>query len=402
MEIEKRLLSHGQEHILRVWQKAQGEEKAALERQIAAIDWDMLGLRESVRPCGKIEPISGISAEELDKRKEELFTIGAQTLREGKLAAVLLAGGQGTRLGSDKPKGAFDMGLTRHLPIFGLLMENLKAACAACSAIVPLAVMTSAKNDGETRAFFKEHGFFGYPEEYVGFFVQDTAACVDFNGKLLLEEKNTLAAAPNGNGGWYTSLVRSGLLEREAFKTVQWFNVFAVDNVLQKIADPVFLGATLTSGCKTGAKVVKKVCPEERVGVLCLENGVPRVVEYYELPSDMANARDTDGELLYRYGVTLNYLFEKNKLEEIAGRGIPVHVVEKKIPYLDERGNKVVPERPNGYKFETLILDLVALMGSCLPCEVVREREFAPVKNAQGVDSVETARALLIKNGVEL
>ncbi len=116
----------------------------------------------------------------------------------------------------------------------------------------------------------------------------------------------------------------------------------------------------------------------------------------------MANARDTDGELLYRYGVTLNYLFEKNKLEEIAGRGIPVHVVEKKIPYLDERGNKVVPERPNGYKFETLILDLVALMGSCLPCEVVREREFAPVKNAQGVDSVETARALLIKNGVEL
>ncbi len=183
---------------------------------------------------------------------------------------------------------------------------------------------------------------------------------------------------------------------------MQWFNVFAVDNVLQNIADPVFLGATIASGCKTGAKVVKKTCPEERVGVLCLEDGVPRVVEYYELPPEMAFARDADGELSYRFGVILNYLFEKNKLEEIADKGIPVHVVEKKIPYCDESGERIVPKQPNGYKFETLILDLIALMGSCLPCEVVREREFAPVKNAQGVDSVETARALLIKNGVKL
>lgn len=402
MDVKQILLSHGQEHILRVWQKAEGEEKAALERQIAAIDWNVLGLRESVRPCGKIEPIAGLSVQDVAARKEEFARLGAAAIREGKLAAVLLAGGQGTRLGSEKPKGAFDMGLTRRLPIFGLLVDQLKKVCAQCAATVPLAVMTSTKNDAETRAFFKEHDYFGYPAEYVGFFVQDTAACVDFNGKLLLEEQNVIAGAPNGNGGWYTSLVRSGLLQQKVYRNIQWFNVFAVDNVLQKIADPVFLGATIASGRKTGAKVVKKACPEERVGVLCLENNVPRVVEYYELPPEMAYARDTDGELSYRYGVILNYLFEKSKLEEIADKGIPVHVVEKKIPYWNEAGEKIVPERPNGYKFETLILDLIALMGSCLPFEVVREREFAPVKNAQGVDSVETARALLIKNGVEL
>ncbi len=402
MDIKKVLLSHGQEHILRVLQKAEGAQKTALERQIAQIDWDTLALRESVRPCGKIEPIAGLSVQDIAARKEEFAKIGTAAIREGKLAAVLLAGGQGTRLGSDKPKGAFNMGLTRDLPIFGLLMDRLKEVCSVCSAYVPLAVMTSGKNDEETRAFFKEHGYFGYPEEYIGFFVQDTAACVDFNGKLLLEEKNTIAGAPNGNGGWYSSLVRSGLLQEKVYRNVQWFNVFAVDNVLQNIADPVFLGATIASGCKTGAKVVKKTCPEERVGVLCLEDGVPRVVEYYELPPEMAFARDSDGELSYRFGVILNYLFEKNKLEEIADKGIPVHVVEKKIPYCNESGERIVPEQPNGYKFETLILDLIALMGSCLPCEVVREREFAPVKNAQGVDSVETARALLIQNGVKL
>lgn len=402
MNLEEQLVLHGQEHILRVLKGLQGAEREAFERRLAAIDWDVLSSRESVRPCGTIEPIEGLSVQEIAARREEFFAVGKKALQEGKLAAVLLAGGQGTRLGSDRPKGTYNMGIHRRLSIFELLMEHLKEVCAQCKCTVPLAVMTSEKNDADTRAFFEEHGYFGYPSEYVGFFVQDMAPSVDFDGKLLLEEKGALALSPNGNGGWYSSLVRSGLLKNAVYKSVEWFNVFAVDNVLQRIADPVFLGATIASGCKTGAKVVKKACPEERVGVLCLEDKKPRVVEYYELSEEMANARDKDGELSYRYGVILNYLFERATLESIAGEGIPVHVVEKKIPCLDERGEKVFPEKPNGYKFETLILDLIALMGSCLPCEVEREREFAPVKNATGVDSVESARALLQKNGVEL
>lgn len=402
MDIKEILTSHGQEHVLRLWERADGAGRAALESRIEAIDWNMISARESVRPKGEIQPISGLSVNDIEERRQEFYEIGKAALLRGELAAVLLAGGQGTRLGSEKPKGTYNMGLTRSISIFELLMNNLKEVCAACSCFVPLAVMTSEKNDKETRAFFAQHGYFGYPQEYIGFFEQETAPSVDFQGKLLMENAQTLACSPNGNGGWYTSLARSGLLAAQPFRKAKWFNVFAVDNVLQRIADPVFLGATIASGCKTGAKVVKKTCPEERVGVLCLAEKKPCVVEYYELSPEMANARDDTGELCYRYGVILNYLFEKEKLEEIAGEGIPVHVVQKKIPFMDERGVFVTPEVPNGYKFETLILDLIELMGSCLPFEVVREREFAPVKNATGVDSVDTARELLKKNGVEL
>ena len=402
MNTEEILRLHGQEHILATLKRLHGERRAALEREIAAVDWGMLSLRERVRPSGNISPIEGLSVEELQKRAPEFAAIGKEAIKAGKLAAVLLAGGQGTRLGSDAPKGTFNMGIKRNLPIFGLLMERLKSVSSACGAYIPLAVMTSEKNDLETRAFFRERSFFGYPENYVDFFVQDTAPSVDFNGKLLLENEGALVRSPNGNGGWYSSLVRSGLLSKAEYRAVAWFNAFAVDNVLQHIADPVFLGATIKSGCKTGAKVVKKARPEERVGVLCLEDGRPRVVEYYELPPEMAHERDENGELAYRYGVILNYLFERAALESIAHLGIPVHVVAKKIPYWSEERGTVEPEEPNGYKFETLILDLVERMGSCLPCEVVREREFAPVKNREGVDSVDTARELLRKNGVEL
>ena len=183
---------------------------------------------------------------------------------------------------------------------------------------------------------------------------------------------------------------------------IEWLNVFSGDNVLQRIADPVFVGATALSGLPCGAKVVRKSCPEERVGVLCLKGGLPQVVEYYELSEEMANARDGKGNLLYSFGVTLNYLFRLTRLKEIAAREIPVHVVKKKIPCIDEGGNPVFPETENGYKYETLILDMVRLAGSCLPFEVEREKEFAPVKNRTGTDSVESARILLQKNGVKL
>ena len=175
-----------------------------------------------------------------------------------------------------------------------------------------------------------------------------------------------------------------------------------MDNVLQRIADPVFIGATLLSGVNCGAKAVAKAYPEERVGVLCEEDGCPAIIEYYELSEEMANRRAKNGVLSYRYGVILNYLFRLSKLEETADRRIPVHIVKKKIEYVDERGEIKKPERENGLKFETLAVDLIRPMESVLPFEVEREKEFAPIKNRTGMDSVETARELLKKNGVEL
>lgn len=402
MNIEELLLSHKQEHILRYIKQLNGAERGELEKQISAIDWDIFqSLDTAQQPKGEITPITGVSLQEIEANKQEYLKTGRAALRAGKVAAVLLAGGQGTRLGSLAPKGAYNIGVSKPLYIFEQLIRNLQEVCTDIGAAVPLLVMTSEKNDGDTRAFFEEHGYFGYPKSHVRFFVQAMAPSVDENGKLLMESKSRLAASPNGNGGWYASIVRAGLLGDALLKNIEWFNVFAVDNVLQRIADPAFVGATILSGRKSGAKVVRKNCPEERVGALCLEDGRPSVIEYYEISPELANLRDGAGELVYSYGVILNYLFEAKTLGRISSEKIPVHVAKKKIPYWN--GSETVqPEKENGYKFETLILDMVRLMGSCLPYEIEREKEFAPVKNQTGVDSVESARELLVKNGVKL
>ncbi|MBO4355223.1 MAG: UTP--glucose-1-phosphate uridylyltransferase, partial [Clostridia bacterium] len=231
---------------------------------------------------------------------------------------------------------------------------------------------------------------------------QEMAPSVDYNGKVYLEEKGRISLSPNGNGGWFSSLVKAGYLSQMKKDGIEWLTVFAVDNVCQRINDPAFVGATLLSGRDCGAKVIAKANPTEKVGVLCLEDGKPSIVEYYEITEDMKNLRDERGELLYKFGVILNYMFNVNKLEDVMNKEMPVHVVEKKIPYIDENAELQKPTSPNGYKFETLVLDMIHLMDTCLPFEVVREKEFAPVKNPTGVDSVESARELLRKNGVEL
>ena len=195
---------------------------------------------------------------------------------------------------------------------------------------------------------------------------------------------------------------KAGLDKDLEKRGIKWLNIYAVDNVLQRIADPVFVGATIASKVNCGAKAVFKNDPYEKVGVLCLDNGKPSVIEYYELTDAMANATDDKGSLLYGYGVIMNYLFNVDKLEEIVNVKIPVHKVRKKVETVNEQGVTYKPEKENGIKFEVLAVDLVALMEKVLPYEVIREREFAPIKNKTGIDSVESARKLLQLNGVKL
>ena len=194
----------------------------------------------------------------------------------------------------------------------------------------------------------------------------------------------------------------TGMLKIVEKAGIQWLNVFAVDNVLQRIADPVFLGATIEKNCVVGAKVVRKNAPDEKVGVMCLEDGKPSIVEYYELTDELMNAKDENGDPAYNFGVILNYLFRKEDLDNMLEKKLPLHVVEKKISCLDAVGQPVSPEAPNGYKYESLVLDMIHQMDSCLPFEVLRNREFAPIKNKTGIDSVESARSLLKENGIEL
>ena len=400
------LETKGQTQLLKYYDELDEAGKAKLLDAIENLNWDFEdSLANPVDLTGKgrdIRPISGMRNAEIEARKAELEAIGVEAIKAGKVAAVLLAGGMGTRLGVDGPKGAYDIGVTKPLYIFEQQMQNLFEVVEKCGVKVPLYIMTSDKNHEQTVSFWKEHNYFGYAEEDVKFFKQDMAPAVDYDGKIILETKDMPALSPNGNGGWFGSLQRAGLCEDLHKRGVEWLNIYAVDNVLQRIADPVFVGATIESGVNCGAKAIFKTDPYEKVGVLCMDGNQPDIIEYYELTDEMANEKDANGDLVYSYGVIMNYLFSLAKLEEIVNQKIPVHIVEKKIECLCEDGVTRKPEKENGRKFETLAVDLIKLMGSVLPYEVIREKEFAPIKNKTGKDSVESARELLKLNGVEL
>lgn len=401
----EKVKQYGQEHVLKYYDELDEAGRAELLGQIAETDFavlDSLKQKDKGVQKGKITPLGAMELAEIEADKEHYSEIGMQAIRAGKVGAVLLAGGMGTRLGSDEPKGVYNIGITKEIYIFERLIVNLLAVVQRTDTWIPLFVMTSDKNHDATVRFLTAHDFFGYKAEYVHFFRQEMAPAAGYDGKIYMECKSRMSTSPNGNGGWYVSMKNTGVLDIVKKYGIEWLNVFAVDNVLQRIADPVFIGAVIEKQCTVGAKVVRKNAPDEKVGVMCLEDGRPSIVEYYELTEELMNAKNEKGEPAYNFGVILNYLFKESALQEMLEKKLPLHVVEKKIPYMDEAGNMVKPEEPNGYKFENLVLDMIHEMDSCLPFEVVRSREFAPIKNKTGVDSVESARALLAENGVEL
>lgn len=404
-EALQKLSPAGQEHLLQYYDELDPRQKDSLLAQIGDLDLSLLDLVKKGAgeiEKGKLEPIGAVTLEEIREKREHYEKRGLEALHAGKVGAVLLAGGQGTRLGLDKPKGMLNVGVHKELYLFEQLISNLLEVVQKADAWIPLFVMTSEKNNEDTTAFFEEHDFFGYQKEYVFFFVQEMAPSVSYDGRIYMEGKGKISTSPNGNGGWFSSLAGAGLLDKIHELGVEWLNVFSVDNVLQKIADPVFAGATMEAGCVCGSKVVAKAGPNEKVGVLCLEDGRPAIVEYYEMTDEMIHSRDENGRLLYNYGVILNYLFEVETLTKIMKENMPTHIVEKKIPYINEQAELVRPEEPNGYKFETLVLDMIHMMDNCLSFEVERSREFAPIKNRTGVDSLESARELMRENGIEL
>lgn len=395
----------GQQHLLKYYNELTAQEQQELLAQIEETDFSVVQyMNAETGPVvrGEISPLAAMQLGEIEEKNAHFTEIGLSAIRANKVGAVLLAGGMGTRLGSDSPKGVYNIGVIRDLYIFECLICNLMRVTEQAGNPIYLFVMTSDKNHEETVSFFNQHEYFGYPQEYIRFFKQEMAPALDYDGKIFLEEKGKVATSPNGNGGWFVSMARNGILDIVRETGIEWLNVFAVDNVLQYIADPAFVGACIEDDCMVGAKVVRKANPDEKVGVICLEDGKPSIVEYYELTDEMRHQKDENGDYAYNFGVILNYLFRVSELERIMSHELVPHRVEKKVNYINAEGKKVKPEKPNGYKFEQLVLDMIHDMGKCLPYEVVREKEFAPIKNKEGIDSVESARALLEKNGVTL
>lgn len=402
--VKEKLQKYDQMQLLRFEDELNDAEKEALYTEIMETDFDVLDniKTRGEMERGKITPIDSMELDEIDARRAEFEEIGLESIRKGEVLAVLLAGGMGTRLGADGPKGVFDIGLTKHVYIFERLITNLMDVVKKAGAYVPLYIMTSDKNHDATVSFLKEHDYFGYDPKYVEFFKQKMAPASDYEGHIYLEGKNKLSTSPNGNAGWYASMIDCGLDKKAKEAGVKWVNIFAVDNVLQRIADPAFVGAVIEGGYVSGAKVVRKVAKDEKVGAMCLEDGKPSIVEYYDMTDELMDAVNEKGDPAYNFGVILNYLFSIEELDEIVNNSLTLHVVEKRIPYLDEKGELVKPESPNGFKFEQLVLDMVHQMKNCIPFEVRREQEFAPIKNKTGVDSVDSARELCKLNGIEL
>ncbi len=404
-EAYRKLEQAGQTHLLAFYDRLTGEEQEKLLSQIESTDFSVtryIGRKDQLQKWTVIAPLPALEIPQIEAERERFTGIGLEALRRGEVAAVLLAGGMGTRLGSDAPKCMYDIGLTKPVYIMQRLIENLKEVTDRAGTEIPFLVMTSDRNHDQTVSFMKEHDCFGYPGEKVVFFRQDMAPAADYEGKVLLESPSSIALSPNGNGGWFESMEKAGILASLKEKGVKWLNVFGVDNVLQRIADPCFIGAVIDRDCESGAKAVRKADRDEKVGALCLEDGHPAIIEYYEMSDELLDARDDQGNPLYNFGVILNYLFRIDALERTLGEDFPTHVVEKKIACIDREGKFVSPDAPNGYKFEKLMIDQIRSLNSCLPYEVDRRKEFAPIKNRTGVDSVESARALCLENGIAL
>ena len=376
-EAYRKLEKYGQLHVLKYYDELDEGQKAELLQQVEETDFSILQYMDHKNAAAEEKNISPIAAMELDevtRRREEFHKIGLEAVRQGKVAAVLLAGGMGTRLGSDDPKCMYDIGLTHPVYIMERLVSNLMDVVNEAGGIfVPFFIMTSDKNHDKTVSFMKKMNYFGYDPSMVFFFKQEMAPAADYNGKVYMETKSRISTSPNGNGGWFLSMKRAGLIDKVHELGIEWLNTFAVDNVLQRIADPVFVGATIASGSACGAKTVRKAAPDEKVGVMCLQNGRPSIIEYYEMTPELMETKNENGDPAYNFGVIMNYLFREKDLERIVDEVLPVHIVEKKIPCLDENGNPVSPAEPNGYKFEQLVLDMVRELDSCLPVEVELE-----------------------------
>ena len=399
--LEKRLNEYGQSHLLSAFDGLTEEEKIRFSEELCAVDFEIFERAKHFeeKTYENLTPMPIFYAKRAEKEKEELEAIGIRAIAEGKVGAILLCGGQGTRLGYPHAKGMFNIGLTKEIPIFFLHFGYLCEVAKRAGKWFPLYIMTSVYNREEIEAFLKEHSFFGYEPSAVRFFTQNMAPATDFEGKLYQSSPSSLALSPDGNGGWFSSLVSEGYLNDVKENGVEWLNVISIDNVLQKTADPRFIGAVIRENAVCGAKVVKKATPDERIGLICQNDCHPAVIEYFELDRLKKEKAIRTEEM--EYGVILNYLFRVEEMEKTLSQKLPVHKARKKIPYY-RNGKYVKPETENGFKYEMLATDLVERMDSCLAYEIVREREFAPVKNATGIDSVESAREMLLAQGYEL
>ena len=402
--IMKTLRKYSQEHLLDAYVRLdEGKQKEFL-CQLENTDFELINsLYHNTKQEDKIGDVQIAPIEYLDKDKlngyyKGFLEAGETAIRHGKLAAVTMAGGQGTRLGHNGPKGTFDIGLESHKSLFELLSDSLKQQGKAYGVTIPWFIMTSKENNDDTIEFFAKHRFFGYEKDKnIFFFKQGELPMVDMEGKILIGEDGLIKEAADGHGGIYEALVKNGMTQKMRELGVEWIFIGGVDNCLAQMVDPILMGIAIEKQVTAAGKSVVKANAKEKVGVFCKKNGKPSVVEYTEIPQEMAEATDENGELIYGESHILCNLFNIDAVERMGNKPLPYHSAFKKATYIDKDGNKVIPDGPNAYKFEAFLFDAFGELDDMAILRVKREEEFAPVKNAEGTDSPETARELYRK-----
>ena len=395
------LEKYGQEHLLTFYNQLSADKQNQLLDEILTTNFkQMKELYESTKTKlsfenAKLEPITYTTKAELPKAELEKYTaLGEEIIKKGKLAVVTMAGGQGTRLGHSGPKGTFDLGLNSHKSIFAILCDTMKKASEKYGVAISWYIMTSDENNEDTINFFEKNNYFGYPKSAVSFFIQGKLPMLDTNGKILLDENDMIKQAADGHGGIFEAMRKNAILYDMKEKGIEWVYIGGVDNVLAKMVDPVLTGLAISQGTLMAGKSVVKANPQEKVGVFCKKDGKPSVIEYTEIPKELAEATNEKGELLYGESHILCNQFHLSALEKISTNKLPYHVALKKASYLGLDGKIVKPTEPNAYKFEAFLFDAFSTVDNMTILRVKREEEFAPVKNAEGVDSPETARKL--------
>jgi UDP-N-acetylglucosamine/UDP-N-acetylgalactosamine diphosphorylase len=394
-----------QQHIFRWWEELSSEDRRKLLDQIVTIDFQLLQKlinqhfkANNAQPSYRNfepAPVFRLPRNEEEKRQRlAIRELGEEILRQNEVAVVLVAGGQGTRLGFPGPKGTFPIGPITRKSLFQIHAEKIIALSKRHRVTIPWYIMVSEDNRIETKQFFRENNHFTLSNADVFFFPQRSLPAIDLRGKLLMDSKSSISTSPNGHGGVVPALKESGALEDMRRRGIKYIFYFQVDNPLAVIADPLFIGYHVKNDADMSLKVVWKRDPAEKVGLVVGINGRPRVIEYSELSKEEINARDERAELVYGAGSIAIHMLNVDFVEKLnqEGHALPYHKALKEISYINKKGELISPTKPNGIKSETFIFDALAQSERTVILEVDRHEEFYPLKNKEGENSPAAVR----------
>lgn len=400
MEIIEKFIEAGQGQVFKYFEELSEGEKTNLLAQAENIDLNEIAqianlIKNKTQDCeidySKLEAPFIIKNEYLggdvslwEKAKE----LGAEAIMNGQVACFVVAGGQGTRLGFDAPKGTFKASVLENKSLFEIFAQKILRASIKYNVSIPWLIMTSELNDAQTRQFFEENKYFGLAEKDVLFFKQGTLACMSEDGKILLDGKSSVAKSPDGHGGSLKAILKSGALDELKARGAKYLSYFQVDNPLVNILDEGFVGFHIMENSQVSSKMIEKTYASEKVGHFCIYEDKLNVIEYSDMPAEIQELKDENGKLKFLAGSVAIHIFSVDFIDEISKTGaLMFHLAYKKIPYLDENGNKISTSVPNAYKAEKFIFDALPKAKKSIIIEGIRREEFSPIKNAEGIDS---------------